>query len=222
MKKSFTVKKFVRLVCGGGLLGLISLSLVGVGFSSWLITSKDSPSRDTPLDSIGADGEFSDINQYLNIDSVDTSDFVYNSTFGFLGPNGEVISDHKGTLIFYCSFSVDNGNLSDHISSSLKEKDLKMNCFLEGGTTASVFGRCVSEAKLTFTFKSDGSFDFDTSSYPGTLVNESNGNEVMSFPSSVFSGKQQLLFGIRYTFNKPSGSHNFTDKSMSVSVSVGI
>ena len=107
MKKSFAVKQFVRLVCGGGLLGLISLSLVGVGFSSWLISSKDSPSRDTPLDSIGADGEFSDINQYLNIDSVDTSDFIYNSTFGFLGPNGEVISDHKGTLIFYGSFSVD-------------------------------------------------------------------------------------------------------------------
>lgn len=204
----------------GGLLGLISLSLVGVGFSSWLITSKDSPSRDTPLDSIGADGEFSDINQYLNIDSVDTSDFIYNSTFGFLGPNGEVISNHKGTLIFYGSFSIDNGNLSDHISSSLTT--LKMNCFLEGGTTVSVFGRCVSEAKLTFTFKSNGTFDFDTSSYPGTLVNESNGNEVMSFPSSVFSGKQRLLFGIRYTFNKPSGSHNFTDKSMSVSVSVGI
>lgn len=204
----------------GGLLGLISLSLVGVGFSSWLITSKDSPSRDTPLDSIGADGEFSDINQYLNIDSVDTSNFIYNSTFGFLGPNGEVISDHKGTLIFYGSFSVDNGNLSDHISSSLTT--LKMNCFLEGRTTASVFGRCVSEAKLTFTFKSNGTFDFDTSSYPGTLVNESNGNEVMSFPSSVFSGKQKLLFGIRYTFNEPSGSHNFTDKSMSVSVSVGI
>lgn len=204
----------------GGLLGLISLSLVGVGFSSWLITSKDSPSRDTPLDNIGADGEFSDINQYLNIDSVDTSDFVYNSNFGFLGPNGEVISGYKGTLIFYGSFSVDNGNLSDHISSSLKEKDLKMNCFLEGGTTASVFGRCVSEAKLAF--NSNGSYDFNNSSYAGTLVNASNGNEVMSFPSSVFSGKQQLLFGIRYTFNKPSGSHNFTDKSMSVSVSVGI
>ena len=204
----------------GGLLGLISLSLVGVGFSSWLITSKDSPSRDTPLDSIGADGEFSDINQYLNIDSVDNSDFVYNSNFGFLGPNGEVISGYKGTLIFHGSFSVDNGNLSDHISSSLKEKDLKMNCFLEGGTTASVFGRCVSEAKLAF--NSNGSYDFNNSSYAGTLVNASNGNEVMSFPSSVFSGKQQLLFGIRYTFNKPSGSHNFTDKSMSVSVSVGI
>ena len=185
-----------------------------------MITSKDSPSRDTPLDSIGADGEFSDINQYLNIDSVDTSNFVYNSNFGFLGPNGEVISGYKGTLIFHGSFSVDNGSLSDHISSSLTT--LKMNCFLEGGTAASVFGRCVSEAKLTFTFKSDGSFDFDTSSYPGTLVNESNGNEVMSFPSSVFSGKQLLRFGIRYTFNKPSGSHNFTDKSMSVSVSVGI
>ena len=220
MKKSFTVKKFVRLVCGGGLLGLISLSLVGVGFSSWLITSKDSPSRDTPLDSIGADGEFSDINQYLNIDSVDTSDFVYNSNFGFLGPNGEVISDHKGTLIFYGSFSVDNGSLSDHISSSLATSNLKMNCFLEGGTTASVFGGCVSEAKLAF--NSNGSYDFNKSSYTGTLVNPSNGNEVMSFPSSVFSGKQQLLFGIRYTFNKPSGSHNFTDKSMSVSVSVGI
>ena len=66
MKKSFTVKKFVRLVCGGGLLGLISLSLVGVGFSSWLITSNDSPSRDIPLDSIGAEGEFSNINQYSN------------------------------------------------------------------------------------------------------------------------------------------------------------
>lgn len=219
MKKSFAVKQFVRLVCGGGLLGLISLSLVGVGFSSWLITSKDSPSRDTPLDSIGADGEFSDINQYLNIDSVDTSDFIYNSTFGFLGPNGEVISDHKGTLIFYGSFSVDNGNLSDHISSSLTT--LKMNCFLEGGTTVSVFGRCVSEAKLAF--NNNGSYDFNnSSSYAGTLVDESNGNEVMSFPSSVFSGKQHLLFGIRYTFNKPSGSHNFTDKSMSVSVSVGI
>ena len=203
----------------GGLLGLICLSLVGVGFSSWLITSKDSPSRDTPLDSIGADGEFSDINQYLNIDSVDTSDFIYNSTFGFLGPNGEVISDHKGTLIFYGSFSIDNGNLSDHISSSLTT--LKMNCFLEGGTTVSVFGRCVSEAKLAF--NNNGSYDFNnSSSYAGTLVNESNGNEVMSFPSSVFSGKQQLLFGIRYTFNKPSDSHNFTDKSMSVSVSVGI
>ena len=218
MKKSFTVKKFVRLVCGGGLLGLISLSLVGVGFSSWLITSKDSPSRDTPLDSIGADGEFSDINQYLNIDSVDTSDFVYNSNFGFLGPNGEVISGYKGTLIFYGSFSVDNGSLSDHISSSLTT--LKMNCFLEGGTAASVFGRCVSEAKLAF--NSNGSYDFNNSSYAGTLVNASNGNEVMSFPASVFSGKQQLLFGIRYTFNKPSGSHNFTDKSMSVFVSVGI
>ena len=202
----------------GGLLGLISLSLVGVGFSSWLITSKDSPSRDTPLDSIGADGEFSDINQYLNIDSVDTSNFIYNSTFGFLGPNGEVISDHKGTLIFYGSFSVDNGSLSDHISSSLTT--LKMNCFLEGGTTVSVFGRCVSEAKLAF--NNNGSYDFNNSSYAGTLVDESNGNEVMSFPSSVFSGKQQLYFGIRYTFNKPSGSHSFTDKSMSVSVSVGI
>ncbi len=202
----------------GGLLGLISLSLVGVGFSSWLITSKDSPSRDTPLDSIGADGEFSDINQYLNIDSVDTSDFVYNSNFGFLGPNGEVISDYKGTLIFYGSFSVDNGSLSDHISSSLTT--LKMNCFLEGGTMVSVFGRCVSEAKLAF--NNNGSYDFNNSSYAGTLVDESNGNEVMSFPSSVFSGKQQLYFGIRYTFNKPSGSHNFTDKSMSVSVSVGI
>ena len=103
----------------GGLLGLISLSLVGVGFSSWLITSKDSPSRDTPLDSIGADGEFSDINQYLNIDSVDTSDFVYNSNFGFLGPSGEVVDNYKASIIFYGSFEVESGSLSEHIPSSV-------------------------------------------------------------------------------------------------------
>ncbi len=218
MKKSFAVKKFVRLVCGGGLLGLISLSLVGVGFSSWLITSKDSPSRDAPLDSIGADGEFSDINQYLTLTGVDTSGFVYNSTFGFLGPNGEVINDYKGTLIFYGSFSVDNGSLSNHVPSSVNT--LKMNCSLEGGSAASVFGGCVSEAKLAF--ENNGSYDFTNSSYTGALVNSANGSEVISFPTSVLSGKQQLSFGIQYTFNKPSGSHSFSSKTMSVQVSVGI
>ena len=65
LKMPREIKRY-GLIHESTLLGLISLSLVGVDCSSWLITSKDSPSRDTPLDSIGADGEFSDINQYSN------------------------------------------------------------------------------------------------------------------------------------------------------------
>lgn len=219
MKKSFVIKKVVRLVCGGGLLGLISLSLVGVGFSSWLITSKDSPSRDTPLDSIGADGEFSDINQYLNIDSVDTIDFVYNSNFGFLGPSGEVIDNYQASIIFYGSFEVESGSLSEHISSSVTT--LKRNCILDSTTSAaSVFGSCITESKLAFT--QNDLYDFDGSEYTGILKNASTGHESLSFPSSVFLNKKKLLFGVRYTFSNPPKGKIFANTKMSVSVSVGI
>ena len=202
----------------GGLLGIVSLSLVGVGFSSWLISSKENINIDAPLGNVDADGDFCDINKYLTITDVDTSDFNYSSTFGFLGPNDEVIDNYKGSLVFYGSFSDNEGNLSSHFSSSIS--DLKRNCSLEGGSAVSVFGNCISEAKLGF--EQNGSYDFNSSSYTGLLENASTGNEVISFPASVFSDKQELKFGIKYTFNKPSGSHSFSSMKMSVSIRVEI
>ena len=100
----------------GGLLGLISLSLVGVGFSSWLITSKDSPSRDTPLDSIGADGEFCDINKYIISMNVNASVFT---DHGFKSNSGDdsIASDNIGTIV--CSFSLSTGNTSNPLSTHI-------------------------------------------------------------------------------------------------------
>ena len=203
----------------GGILALVSLSLVGVGFSSWLIAGKDSPSRDAPLDSIGADGDFIDINKYLQITEVDTSNFVYNPTFGFLAPNDEVKAGYQGSLIFYGFFEVESGFLSDHVSPFLSS--LKRNCSLDSSTNAaSVFGSCVSEAKLAFGEKDK--CDFSNSSYTGTLKNASTGNEVIPFSPSEFSNKQKLSFGVKYTFNSPSSSHGFSNSAISMSISINV
>lgn len=204
---------------GGGVLGIVSLSLIGVGFSSWLISSKEDININAPLGNVNADGDFCDINKYLTVTNVDTSDFNYSSTFGFLGPNDEVIDNYKGSIVFYGSFSDDEGSLSSHFSSSLST--LKRNCSLEGGSAVSVFGSCISEAKLAF--GQNDLYDFNSSSsYTGLLKNASTGNEVISFPASVFLNKQELKFGIKYTFNKPSGSHSFSSMKMSVSIRVEI
>lgn len=108
MKPEKHLKKIVSRICGGGILSIASLSLVGVGFSSWLITGKDNPTRDTPLDSIGADGEFSDINKYISYDSKNVFEFCQDG----LVDNGRIVD--KGKIAIGFSIRT-NDSIKDHL-----------------------------------------------------------------------------------------------------------
>ena len=133
-----------------------------------------------------------------------------------------VIDNYKASIIFYGSFEVESGSLSEHISSSVTE--FKRNCILDSTTSAaSVFGSCIAESKLAFT--QNDLYDFDGSKYTGILKNASTGHEILSFsslPSSVFLNTKKLWFGVQYTFSNPPKGKTFANTTMSVSVSVGI
>lgn len=115
MKPEKHLKKIVSRICGGGILSIASLSLVGVGFSSWLITGKDNPTRDTPLDSIGADGEFCDINKYVNGLQVTATVFA---DHGFKSNADDSTSNtNPGTIA--CSFRLNTLDSSDPLSNHI-------------------------------------------------------------------------------------------------------
>ena len=221
MKKSFTVKKFVRLVCGGGLLGLISLSLVGVGFSSWLITSKDSPSRDTPLDSIGADGEFSDINQYLNLTRIDSSDFVWNNKLKcFRTSEDEIKSETQGKIDLY--FTIDTGSdlIQSHLPSSASTLSVVSDIF--SSSEQSKISSCSSlltKAELIYSSNSLNTSSFGSSTITGT---KEEGTWKESFNLSNISeiGKASTYyFAIRYTFSPDNNADFFaSNKTLSASI----
>ena len=223
MKKSFTVKKFVRLVCGGGLLGLISLSLVGVGFSSWLITSKDSPSRDTPLDSIGADGEFSDINQYLNLTRIDSSDFVWNNKLKcFRTSEDEIKSETQGKIDLY--FTIDTGSdlIQSHLPSSASTLSVVSDIFSSSSSEQSKISACSSlltKAELIYSSNSLNTSSFGSSTITGT---KEEGTWKESFNLSNISeiGKASTYyFAIRYTFSPDNNADFFTsNKTLSASI----
>ena len=221
MKKSFTVKKFVRLVCGGGLLGLISLSLVGVGFSSWLITSKDSPSRDTPLDSIGADGEFSDINQYLTLTKIDSSDFVWNNKLKcFRTSEDEIKSATQGKIDLY--FTIDTGSdlIQSHLPSSASTLSVVSDIF--SSSEQSKISSCSSlltKAELIYSSNSLNTSSFGGSTITGT---KEEGTWKESFNLSNISeiGKASIYyFAIRYTCSPDNNADFFTsNKTLSASI----
>lgn len=223
MKKSFVVKKFVRLVCGGGLLGLVSLSLVGVGFSSWLITSKDSPSRDTPLDSIGADGEFSDINQYLTLTKIDPSGFVWNNKLKcFRTSEDEIKSQTQGKIDLY--FTIDTGSdlIQSHLPSSVSTLCVVSDIFSSSSSEQSKISSCSSlltKAELIYSSNSLNTSSFGSSAITGT---KEEGTWKESFNLSDLSeiGKASTYyFAIRYTFSPDNNADFFTsNKTLSASI----
>lgn len=93
---------------------------------------------DTPLDSIGADGEFSDINQYLLSLQVNSSTF---SDYGFKSTSfDEVNTTNQG--IIRCSFSMNTKNDSDFLSNHIPQGyDLvpvvKLSSSISNGTYSS-------------------------------------------------------------------------------------
>lgn len=205
MKKSFVIKKFVRLVCGGGLLGLISLSLVGVGFSSWLITSKDSPSRDTPLDSIGADGEFSDINQYLNIDSVNTNNLSWNNNGKtFNAANNEIVAAQPGYLFLFFNINTGTDLIKSHLPSNSSMKIVVDFSTKQGSTSDPVtaLSNSIQSRKIigsVSTLDSNANFD---SGMDG-VKKDKTWQSSFTFDESLFSGidsSTKYYFGVRYKF----------------------
>lgn len=197
MKKSFTVKKFVRLVCGG-LLGLISLSLVGVGFSSWLITSKDSPSRDTPLDSIGADGELSDINNYI---SYNNSPIVFEfCQDGLIDKNGRIVN--KGEIII--GFSIQT---KDSIKEHLFVDSTSFTIATYLYDTDKVFFSNNTDSLFTNYFSTDNKLLLSTSTssnlinYNTSLEHTAKDNYCSaSFTVSEFLDQPNLYFSRKYPF----------------------
>lgn len=213
MKPEKHLKKIVSRICGGGILSIASLSLVGVGFSSWLITGKDNPTRDNPLDSIGADGDFSDINNYLKIDSIDTSKLSWNDTKKtFNTPNNEIIANNNGYL--YVFFSRDTGDdlIKDHLISSRSTfkivLDFEKKDQSASGNPISTFSNLITDRKLigsSSALSSSAKFD---SGIAGTKA-DGNWQGTFSVDESTlnsFSTCKKYSFGVRYTFN-PTNSN---------------
>ena len=206
-----------------GLLGLISLSLVGVGFSSWLITSKDSPSRDTPLDSIGADGEFSDINQYLTLTKIDSSGFVWNNKLKcFRTSEDEIKSQTQGKIDLY--FTIDTGSdlIQSHLPSSASTLSVVSNIFSSSSSEQSKISSCSSlltKAELIYSSNSLNTSSFGGSTITGT---KEEGTWKESFNLSNISeiGKASIYyFAIRYTFSPDNNADFFTsNKTLSASI----
>ena len=206
-----------------GLLGLISLSLVGVGFSSWLITSKDSPSRDTPLDSIGADGEFSDINQYLTLTKIDSSGFVWNNKLKcFRTSEDEIKSQTQGKIDLY--FTIDTGSdlIQSHLPSSASTLSVVSNIFSSSSSEQSKISACSSlltKAELIYSSNSLNTSSFGGSTITGT---KEEGTWKESFNLSNISeiGKASIYyFAIRYTFSPDNNADFFTsNKTLSASI----
>ena len=207
----------------GGLLGLISLSLVGVGFSSWLITSKDSPSRDTPLDSIGADGEFSDINQYLTLTKIDSSGFVWNNKLKcFRTSEDEIKSQTQGKIDLY--FTIDTGSdlIQSHLPSSASTLSVVSDIFSSSSSEQSKISACSSlltKAELIYSSNSLNTSSFGSSTITGT---KEEGTWKESFNLSNISeiGKASIYyFAIRYTFSPDNNADFFTsNKTLSASI----
>ena len=213
MKKSFTVKKIVRLVCGGGLLGLISLSLVGVGFSSWLINSKDNPSNDASLDHIDADGDFSDINNYLSLTKRESGDFVWNNKLKcFQAPNNEIIDGYQGKLYLYFSVNTGDDPIKDHLPSSQNTRkivsdialDTSFNPSANDQKKALAFSSSIADAKLIASSSPiNGTEGFDKN--PTATGNKENGSwkETFSISYGSLSGIETsnvYYFAVRYLF----------------------
>lgn len=212
MKKSFTVKKFVRLVCGGGLLGLISLSLVGVGFSSWLINSKDNPSNDASLDHIDADGDFSDINNYLSLTKRESGDFVWNNKLKcFQAPNNEIIDGYQGKLYLYFSVNTGDDPIKDHLPSSQNTRKIVSDIALDTSNPSasdlkkvSAFSSSIADAKLIASSSPiNGTEGFDKT--PTATGNKENGSwkETFSISYSSLRGIETsnvYYFAVRYLF----------------------
>ena len=222
MRKKSNISRFVKLTCGG-LLGLISLSLVGVGFSSWLITSKDSPSRDTPLDSIGADGEFSDINQYLTLTKIDSSGFVWNNKLKcFRTSEDEIKSQTQGKIDLY--FTIDTGSdlIQSHLPSSASTLSVVSDIFSSSSSEQSKISSCSSlltKAELIYSSNSLNTSSFGGSTITGT---KEEGTWKESFNLSDLSeiGKASTYyFAIRYTFSPDNNADFFTaNKTLSASI----
>ena len=207
----------------GGLLGLISLSLVGVGFSSWLITSKDSPSRDTPLDSIGADGEFSDINQYLTLTKIDPSGFVWNNKLKcFRTSEDEIKSETQGKIDLY--FTIDTGSdlIQSHLPSSASTLSVVSDIFSSSSSEQSKISACSSlltKAELIYSSNSLNTSSFGSSTITGT---KEEGTWKESFNLSNISEigtASTYYFAIRYTFSPDNNADFFaSNKTLSASI----
>ncbi len=102
--KSPLIKKTSRVLNGGGLLRAISLSLIGVGFSSWTV----SISYNDKLSSIEGDGQISDLNRYISrknqftnssglLSGVNTSNFKFSKS-GFLNQYDEIGVSDTGVI----------------------------------------------------------------------------------------------------------------------------
>ncbi len=207
----------------GGLLGLISLSLVGVGFSSWLITSKDSPSRDAPLDSIGADGEFSDINQYLTLTQIDTSSFVWNNKLKcFRTSEDEIISQTQGIIYLYFTIDTGSDSIQSHLPSSFSSLNVVSDIFSSSSSDQSKISSCSSLLSRADLICSPSSLDSSSFSNSAVAGKKEEGTWKESFNLSDISeiGKASFYyFAIRYTFSPDSNEDFFTSsKTLSASI----
>lgn len=210
MRPEKHLKKIVSRICGGGILSIASLSLVGVGFSSWLITGKDNPTRDTPLDSIGADGEFSDINKYLNLTERNSSDFVWNNKLKcFQAPNNEIKDGYQGKLYLYFSIDTGNDQIQKHLPTKLSTMKVLSNIVPDSSNSADLktaqdFSSAISEAKLVCSAaKITGTGVFDNNDT--ILGNRENNSWKETFSvnySSLngFANSTSYYFAIRYLF----------------------
>lgn len=234
MKPEKHLKKIVSRICGGGILSIASLSLVGVGFSSWLITGKDNPTRDTPLDSIGADGDFSDINKYLNLTERNSSDFVWNNKLKcFQAPNNEIIDGYQGKLYLYFSVNTGDDSIKDHLPSSQNTRKIISDIALDTSNPSasdlkkvSAFSSSIADAKLIASSSPiNGTEGFDKN--PTATGNKENGSwkETFSISYSSLSGIETsnvYYFAVRYLFTANDSLDFFgSNKDFLASVSRG-
>ena len=183
----------------GGILALVSLSLVGVGFSSWLITGKGSPSRDAPLDSIGADGDFSDINKFIKYDKRSSS--VFEFCQDGLIKNGMIVDDGEVKI----NFSIETqSSIKDHLfkdSSLLTLQTFlydKNNIFYSNGTD-SLFTTFFSKKSKVQVGVSNDKLNVQYSEASDILASENYCKVIMNIPQEYLDNKN-LYFYRKYPF----------------------
>ena len=167
-----------------------------------------------PLDSIGADGEFSDINQYLNLTKIDSSDFVWNNRLKcFRTSEDEINSQTQGKIDLY--FTIDTGSdlIQSHLPSSVSTLSVVSDIFSSSSSEHSKISSCSSlltKAELIYSSNSLDTSSFGSSAITGT---KEEGTWKESFNLSDLSeiGKASTYyFAIRYTFSPDNNADFFT------------
>ena len=172
MKPEKHLKKIVSRICGGGNLSITSLSLVGVGFSSWVVSG----GRENQVSfDVNADGNVIDIGAFLKFNGEPTRTSF--CATGFIGSNNGTTTFNETSGQILIPFQLDTGarKISEIIDKSTNEITISTALFSKNSNISNFFS-VFSLSNVSLKFSNDDSIYQDSSK--ANSVNSSNSVQV--------------------------------------------